>query len=770
MACYIYDICNDHLSRSSVCCIGPGGVKYITGLSNKILYFKIRPGYTPESVCNEININKNKASVIKSITINGIYDMVKISVCFETPSFKSSGETYEYVYGQDFTPVQWFLLSNKIFGPCWMTFKRLFADESFLKVSNISYTRTKKTMKLNVCITDGKQRKIYGFEPTTNDIYSLNETYKKSLVYDILVYFEETGDENAVIYCNLKKIAIKTMKSKTFKLIDLVADYQDPEGYNEECDLSYIVRLLKKSQCIPLAFSMAKISGNLVRENLYCNQSAQVEMILMHKFHEYDIPIPNGPIIKPETITGGLALTPTIGLYYGRLVMLDFISLYPSIIVENNFDIIPNDTNISILPNIVRNLIERRNAVKKINEIEQLSLKKATNSIYGCLGMSKFRFFNPILANKITAFGRTAITNAKKIATVMGLTVLYGDTDSILVNVDENNEKILIDKINNQYNYLRIKVDYILSKIFIKCKKQYIGHSETGQVIERGMYSAKRNVSIYCSKYMITLVEKILANEKDLDKLIIKPDQNSIVPDFIEYNILGKNSEDYTNNSIFVNLAKQRNLKRGDVLATIHTTSGLYCYDTDSNDEEYIVDIGVYNKQLSNAVHKLLSVLFDPKILSPLLSNCFSTKSIQVNSRIIDLECRIKCVCGDYIDINNIIDNNGFVFETKHKCGKYPMYHPDVLKSNLSDQLNEFKTTMDHVQYCAMLRKYSSTFNLGKCISIMDEKDRHVIFEKCTFKIFDTLFKELMDIVHDKMYCIPTETVSLSLMFNTINK
>ena len=99
-----------------------------------------------------------------------------------------------------------------------------------------------------------------------------------------------------------------------------------------------------------------------------------------------------------------------------------------------------------ILPRQIRKLVERRRQVKGMmkkekNEIEysrlnirQLGLKLTANSMYGCLGFQASRFYAQPLAALITAKGREILNNTKCFVEGMGLEVVYGDTDSIMIN------------------------------------------------------------------------------------------------------------------------------------------------------------------------------------------------------------------------------------------------------------------------------------------------------------------------------------------------
>jgi len=206
------------------------------------------------------------------------------------------------------------------------------------------------------------------------------------------------------------------------------------------------------------------------------------------------------PKRKKAKYGGGLVLDPKAGFYDTIILLLDFNSLYPSIIQEyglcfttvsrrhtRNYDgsaaraltamqqdqqdeegdlgqmggedaELPEKTGTStkdaILPNVLRTLVQKRKQVKnqikaekdqvKLGQLDirQKALKLTANSIYGCLGFSSSRFHAQAIAALITRTGRETLMKTKEIAEEkLGFNVVYGDTDSIMINTGTNNLK-----------------------------------------------------------------------------------------------------------------------------------------------------------------------------------------------------------------------------------------------------------------------------------------------------------------------------------------
>jgi len=267
-----------------------------------------------------------------------------------------------------------------------------------------------------------------------------------------------------------------------------------------------------------------------------------------HQFDEPDekaAPGKKGPKRKKAQYSGGLVIEPKAGFYDSIILLLDFNSLYPSIIQEYNlcFTTVnrrptknfngteienqyksarksgamvdegeedPDDeeeneedtvevpdksvnTKDAVLPNVLRDLVQKRKAVKdkmkterdpvKLQQLEirQKAIKLTANSMYGCLGFSSSRFHAKAIAALITKTGRNTLLNTKEIAeNKLGFNVVYGDTDSIMINTGCNvlgqaldMGKRLKHEVNQLYKCLEIEIDGIFKSLLLLKKKKY---------------------------------------------------------------------------------------------------------------------------------------------------------------------------------------------------------------------------------------------------------------------------------------------------------
>ena len=154
---------------------------------------------------------------------------------------------------------------------------------------------------------------------------------------------------------------------------------------------------------------------------------------------------------------GGTVLDPVPG-YFHHVLVFDFRSLYPSIIRTFNIDplgfervaqepdptgpseciVAPNGARFSRVPGILPTLIDtyfaaRQAAIGADDTVGAYVYKILMNSFYGVLGSSGCRYARSELAGAITSFGKFCLLFARDFFVAQGLTVLYGDTDSVFV-------------------------------------------------------------------------------------------------------------------------------------------------------------------------------------------------------------------------------------------------------------------------------------------------------------------------------------------------
>uniref|UniRef100_A0A8D8V3S0 DNA polymerase n=1 Tax=Cacopsylla melanoneura TaxID=428564 RepID=A0A8D8V3S0_9HEMI len=307
---------------------------------------------------------------------------------------------------------------------------------------------------------------------------------------------------------------------------------------------SYIIKIMCELNVLPLAIQITNICGNVLSRTLMGGRSERNEFLLLHAFHEKSYLLPdksygkdkkneankkegeggveaNKGKRKKAAYSGGLVLEPKKGFYDKFIILMDFNSLYPSIIQEYNicFTTLPvrmlHDTDImtmteylpdqqvetGILPSEIKKLVESRRQVKSMMktpnlsqdllmqyDIRQKALKLTANSMYGCLGFPNSRFFAQPLAALVTAKGREILLNTKSLVENLNYEVIYGDTDSLMISCNVTDYDSVF-KIGNQiksecnklYKQLELDIDGVYKYMLLLKKKKYAALSISKQ-------------------------------------------------------------------------------------------------------------------------------------------------------------------------------------------------------------------------------------------------------------------------------------------------
>ena len=179
--------------------------------------------------------------------------------------------------------------------------------------------------------------------------------------------------------------------------------------------------------------------------------------LYLPKLHRGGYVAPNLPPGGGLTSPGGYVMDSKPGLYRNVLV-LDFKSLYPSIIRTFRIDPMglaeglqePEDAidgfldarfhrTRHYLPDIIADLWRQRDQARQDNDQPRSqAIKILMNSFYGVLGSVGCRFYDARLASSITMRGHEIMQTTSRWIGGQGYNVIYGDTDSIFVALEED--------------------------------------------------------------------------------------------------------------------------------------------------------------------------------------------------------------------------------------------------------------------------------------------------------------------------------------------
>ncbi len=202
---------------------------------------------------------------------------------------------------------------------------------------------------------------------------------------------------------------------------------------------------------------------------------------------------------------------------------------------------VPTDQSQGILPKLIATLVSRRRQVKSLMkdkkatadqlatwDIKQTALKLTANSMYGCLGYTQSRFYARPLAMLTTFKGREILRSTKDLAESTQLRVIYGDTDSVMINTNADNIeealKVGVDfkkQVNDRYKLLEIDIDNVFRRLLLHAKKKYAAINMTevdGKYVDKlevkGLDMRRREYCALSKEASSALLNLILSGEE----------------------------------------------------------------------------------------------------------------------------------------------------------------------------------------------------------------------------------------------------------------
>ncbi len=220
---------------------------------------------------------------------------------------------------------------------------------------------------------------------------------------------------------------------------------------------SEALKIFDEAEILPNAIERSRRTGQTL--DGIGGSVASFDHLYLPRLHRAGFAAIDTVDIRPPTkpLPGGYVLEPAPGLYENVLVF-DFKSLYPSIIMTFMIDPLgfkiaggnriatPIGTtfskDVSIMPEIIRELMDARAmAVQLKNPYLSLAIKLLMNSFAGVLGSTGCRFFSEEVSPSITLTGQHILKiSIEHIEKTYGKKVIYGDTDSIFVNLGAGEE------------------------------------------------------------------------------------------------------------------------------------------------------------------------------------------------------------------------------------------------------------------------------------------------------------------------------------------
>ena len=264
--------------------------------------------------------------------------------------------------------------------------------------------------------------------------------------------------------------------------------------------------------------------------------------------------VSNTAVIKKKKYRGGLVVEPKQGVHFGVTVM-DFASLYPSIIKVKNLsyetvrcpheecktNAIPDTAHwacikkngiTSLLIGSLRDL--RVNYYKNLSNDQSLTedqrqqytvvsqaLKVILNASYGVMGAELFPLYFLPAAEATTAVGRHIIVKTIEKCENSGITVLYGDTDSLFIKNPTEEQIVNVIKGAKKDHGVELEVDKEYRYVVLSDrKKNYLGVTKKGKVDIKGLTGKKSHTPTFIKTIFYELTD-ILSKVRDKDDFAV---------------------------------------------------------------------------------------------------------------------------------------------------------------------------------------------------------------------------------------------------------
>ncbi len=323
-------------------------------------------------------------------------------------------------------------------------------------------------------------------------------------------------------------------------------------------DCTLVLDIFSKTQLLSFLIFRTQITG-LELDKLGGSVAAFLNLYLP-KLHRAGYISPNRPDGGGLASPGGYVMESRPGLYK-HILVLDFKSLYPSIIrtfkidplglveglrspssgVEGYKGAVFSRTE-HFLPSIITELWQQRDEAKRCKDTARSqAIKILMNSFYGVLGSGGCPFYDTRLASSITMRGHDIMKATAAWIEEQGYEVIYGDTDSTFVWVeglhsDQDVQKIGLflqnhinklwsDKIEQEFGlpcYLELEFEthytqFLMPTIrgsHLGSKKRYAGikyNGGEGELIFKGLETVRSDWTELAKTFQFTLYQMVFS-------------------------------------------------------------------------------------------------------------------------------------------------------------------------------------------------------------------------------------------------------------------
>ncbi|MDD4137474.1 MAG: DNA-directed DNA polymerase [Methanoregula sp.] len=284
-------------------------------------------------------------------------------------------------------------------------------------------------------------------------------------------------------------------------------------------DVELCVGINRKDNIIGFYREIARYVGCPLDRTL--NSSNVIDVYVLRKASGTYV-LPSKGFANAEEFEGATVFEPSKGVRE-NVVVLDLKSLYPMAMMTINASMetkdpegelrAPNGIRFRKQPDgltrsIIAELLKERDEKKRLRntfgfgspeylmyDMQQNVLKVIMNTYYGVSGYTRFRLFDREIGSAVTSVGRAIIEHTRRTIEEQGYTVIYGDTDSCMVQLPPLDREKTIElarsiektlngsysvfakkELNADVHFFSIKFEKIYARFFqAGKKKRYAG-------------------------------------------------------------------------------------------------------------------------------------------------------------------------------------------------------------------------------------------------------------------------------------------------------
>jgi DNA polymerase-2 len=393
------------------------------------------------------------------------------------------------------------------------------------------------------------------------------------------------------------------------------------------------------------------------------------EVLVPYRQQKGEVPKTYNQLVTSDR--GGLVFEPLQGAFR-NVAIIDFLSMYPSIIVKYNISpetvgaeeedglYIPEmgikvSSREGLVPTALRQMVEKRIRVRRHlkamdrNDARYMRYQAYSNALkwlcvvaYGRLGFANSTF-GRINSHEVVSFiGRKMLIAAKEIAEERGFTVIHAYVDSLFIcrpdAVNEEDFQSLLDEIEEETN-LAIEVEQVYSWMAFVSSRQnprlsvanrFFGLQPDGEYKVRGLALRREDTPPFIANTQEEIL-KLLAREKDpvrlanifpdvlkdLQKRISVLDQRAVpLRELLITQTLSRELSTYRVLSAAARAARQlqaagRSIRMGQKIQFIYTKTkqGVHAWDLPKPLDSTLVDLARYKEFLFRAAYEVLQPL-----------------------------------------------------------------------------------------------------------------------------------------------------------------